>query len=105
MTHPFSPAGDGEPAGSAPDATAAPGRAAGGTGPGVPLSIWPGLPEPGGTRDGGPVTVAAARRVIDTFSVPGDLVAGGCVCSPAVAEAAAAAGRRVLGLVPYGTGS
>ena len=44
-------------------------------GPGVPLSIWPGLPEPGGTRGGGPVTVAAARRVIDTFSRPGDLVA------------------------------
>ncbi len=102
MTHPFSPAGDGEPAGSAPDATAAPGRAAGGTGPGVPLSIWPGLPEPGGTRDGGPVTLAAARRVIDTFSVPGDLVAAGGGCSPAVAEAAAAAGRRVLALVPDG---
>ena len=29
MTHPFSPAGDGEPAVPAPDATAAPGRAAG----------------------------------------------------------------------------
>ena len=104
MTHPFSPAGDGEPAGSAPGATAAPGRAAGGTGPGVPLSIWPGLPEPGGTRDGGPVTVAAARRVIDTFSVPGDLVAAAGGCSSAVAEAAAAAGRRVLVLVPDGSG-
>ena len=102
MTHPFSPAGNGEPAGSAPDATAAPGRAAGPAGPGVPLSIWPGLPEPGGTRGGGPVTVAAARRVIDTFSVPGDLVAAGGGCSPAVAEAAAAAGRRVLALVPDG---
>jgi hypothetical protein len=71
----------------------------------VPLSIWPGLPEPGGTRDGapcgGPVTTAAARRVIDTFSVPGDLVAA-AGCSPAVAEAAAAAGRRVLALVPDG---
>ena len=103
MTYPFSPAGDGEPAGSAPDAKAAPGRAAGPAGPGVPLSIWPGLPEPGGTGDGGPVTVAAARRVIDTFSVPGDLVAAGG-CSPAVAEAAAAAGRRVLVLVPDGSG-
>ena len=102
MTYPFSPAGDGEPAGSAPGATAAPGRPAGPAGPGVPLSIWPGLPEPGGTRDGGPVTLAAARRVIDTFSVPGDLVAAGGGCSPAVAEAAAAAGRRVLGLVPDG---
>ena len=106
MTHPFSPAGDGQPAGPAPDATAAPGRAAGGTGPGVPLSIWPGLPGPGGTRDGapcgGPVTTAAARRVIDTFSVPGDLVAAAGGCSPAVAEAAAAAGRPVLALVPDG---
>jgi hypothetical protein len=70
----------------------------------VPLSIWPGLPEPGATGDGGPVTVAAARRVIDTFSVPGDLVAAGGGCSPAVAEAAAAAGRRVLVLVPDGSG-
>ena len=105
MTQPSSTAGDGQPAGPAPDATAAPGRAAGGTGPGVPLSIWPGLPGPGGTRDGapcgGPVTTAAARRVIDTFSVPGDLVAAGG-CSPAVAEAAAAAGRPVLALVPDG---
>lgn len=108
MTYPFSPAGDGEPAGSAPDATAAPGRAAGPAGPGVPLSIWPGLPEPGGTGDGapcgGPVTTAAARRVIGTFSVPGDLVAAVGGCSPAVAEAAAAAGRRVLVLVPDGSG-
>ena len=103
MTQPFNSAGDGQPAGPAPDTTAAGSRAAGGTGPGVPLSIWPGLPAPGGTRDGlpcgGPVTAAAARRVIDAFSVPGDLVAaaGG---SPAVTEAAAAAGRRVLALTP-----
>jgi hypothetical protein len=66
----------------------------------VPLSIWPGLPAHD-IRDGqscaGPVTVAAARRVIDTFSLPGDLVAtaGG---SPAAAGAAAAASRRVLAL-------
>jgi len=106
MTQPFNPAGDGQPAGPAPDATAATGRPAGGTGPGVPLSIWPGLPDPGGPRDGapcgGPVTVAAARRVIGTFSVPGDLVAAAGGCSPAVAEAAAAAGRPVLVLVPDG---
>jgi hypothetical protein len=70
----------------------------------VPLSIWPGLPEPGGTEDGGPVTVAAARRVIDTFTRPGDRVAAAGGCSPAVAEAAAAAGRRVLALVPDGSG-
>jgi len=106
MTQPFNPAGDGQPAGPAPDTMTAPGRAAGGTGPGVPLSIWPGLPGSGGTRDGapcgGPVTTAAARRVIDTFSVPGDLVAAAGGCLPAVAEAAAAAGRPVLALVPDG---
>jgi len=106
MTQSFNPAGDGQPAGPAPDATAAPGRAAGPAGPGVPLSIWPGLPGPGGTRDGapcgGPITTEAARRVIGTFSVPGDLIAAASGCSPAVAEAAAAAGRRVLGLVPDG---
>ena len=72
----------------------------------MPLSIWPGLPDPGGTRDGapcgGPVTVAAARRVIGTFSVPGNLVAAAGGCSPAVAAAAAAAGRPVLALVPGG---
>ena len=93
MTHSFNSAGDGQLADPAP-ATAAAGPA----GPGVPLSIWPGLPAHD-TRDsqrcGGPVTTAAARRVIDAFSLPGDLVAtvGG---SQAVAGAAAAAGRRVL---------
>jgi hypothetical protein len=106
MTYPFNSAADGQPAGAAPDAVSAGSRAAGGAGPGVPLSIWPGLPEPGGPRDGapcrGPVTLAAARRVIDTFSVPGDLVAAAGGCSSAVAEAAAAAGRRLLGLVPDG---
>lgn len=103
MTQPFNSTGDGLPAGPAPGTTAAGSRAAGGTGPGVPLSIWHGLPGPGGARDGepcgGPVTTAAARRVIDAFSVPGDLVAavGGL---PAVTEAAAAAARHVLDLVP-----
>ena len=103
MTQPFDNTGDGQPAGPVPDTTAAGSRTAGGTGPGVPLSIWPGLPAPGDARDGlpcgGPVTVAAARRVIDAFSLPGDLVAaaGG---SPAVIKAAAAAGRPVLALIP-----
>ena len=104
MTQPSENAGSG----LAPATTAPGSRAAGGTGPGVPLSIWPGLPGPGGPGDGlpcgGPVTTVAARRVIDTFSVPGDLVAAGGGCSPAVAEAAAAAGRRVLVLVPGGSG-
>ena len=96
MTQPFNPAGDGLPAGPAPGTTAAGSRTAGGTGPGVPLSIWPGLPAreaPDGVPCGGPVTVAAARRVIDTFSVPGNLVAVVGGCSPVVTEAAAAAGR------------
>ena len=101
MTQPFNPAGDGQPAVPGPDATAAGSRAAGGTGPGVPLSIWPGLPAHD-TRDGrscgGPVTAAAAHRVIDAFSLPGDLVAAAGGCLPAVTEAAAAAGRRVLAL-------
>jgi hypothetical protein len=67
----------------------------------VPLSIWPGLPAHDirdGEPCGGPVTAAAARRVIDAFSLPGDLVATDGSCSPAVTEAAAAAGRRVLAL-------
>jgi hypothetical protein len=98
MTQPFDHARDGLRAAPAPGTTAA-----GGTGPGVPLSIWPGLPDPGRVREslpcGGPVTTAAARRVIDAFCAPGDLIAavGGL---PAVTEAAAAAGRRVLTLVP-----
>ena len=85
MTHPFSPAGDGEPAGPAPDATAAPGRAAGRDRPrraAEHLARPAGARRyPGRARRRSPL--AAARRVIDTFSVPGDLVA-----------AAAAAARR-----------
>ena len=61
----------------------------------MPLSIWPGLPAHD-IRDsqscGGPVTAAAARRVIDAFSLPGDLVAAAGGGPAAVAEAAAAAG-------------
>src|SRR5579859_6546958 len=101
MTQPLDQAGDGQPAVPAPDATAAGSRAAGGTGPGVPLSIWPGLPAHDvrdGEPCGGPVTAEAARRVIDAFSVPGDLVAADRGCLPTVTEAAAAAGRRVLAL-------
>jgi len=103
MTQPFNNHRDGLTSGPAPDTTAAGSRAAGGTGPGVPLSIWPGLPAPDHAQDGlpcgGPVTAVAARQVIGAFSLPGDLVAaaGG---SPAVIEAAAAAGRPVLALFP-----
>jgi hypothetical protein len=67
----------------------------------VPLSIWPGLPAHDtreGRSCGGPVTAAAARRVIDAFSLPGDQVAAAGSCLPAVTEAAAAASRRVLAL-------
>ena len=102
MTQPSSTAEDGPSAGPAPDTTTAGSRAADGTGLGVPLSIWPGLPAPSirdGEPCGGPVTAAAARRVVDAFSRPGDLVAAGGG-SPAVAEAAAAAGRCVLALTP-----
>jgi hypothetical protein len=72
-------------------------------GPGVPLSVWPGLPAPGcassGQPCGGPVTAAAAARVIESFSRPGDLVIP-IDGSPAVTGAAAAAGRAVLRLAP-----
>ena len=78
------------------------GPAAGRTGPGVPLSIWPDLPAPRSSPYvpcPGPVTVQAAARVIAAFSRPGDLVAAPDGCT-AVIEAAAAAGRPVLGLIP-----
>ena len=103
MTQPFNTAGDGQPARPVPDTPAARSRADGGTGPGVPLSIWPGLPARDtctGQPCEGPATTAAARRVIEAFSAPGDLVAAAGGCSAAVSEAAAAAGRRVLILVP-----
>jgi hypothetical protein len=100
MTQPFHHTGDGQPAGPPPEITAAGRRAAG---PGVPLSIWPGLPAPSPARDGRPcgepVTVATAGRVISAFSTPGDLIAA-AGCTPAVRHAAAAAGRRVFALVP-----
>ena len=94
------PAAPGRP-GAAPGPGAAPPRA----GPGVPLSVWPGLPAAGGAPPGlpcgGPVTTAAAARVIESFSRPGDLVVA-VDGSPAAASAAAAAGRVVLGLAPGG---
>jgi hypothetical protein len=72
---------------------------------GVPVTIWPGLPAPAAGRSPaacpGPVTAAAATGAITEFSRPGDLVAAPDG-SPAVIEAAAAAGRRVLGLIPAG---
>jgi len=72
---------------------------------GVPVTIWPGLPAPAAGHSPaacpGPVTAAAAARAISAFSRPGDLVAAPDG-SPAVIEAAAAAGRRVLGVIPAG---
>jgi hypothetical protein len=71
----------------------------------VPVSIWPDLPAPAAGRSParcpGPVTAAAAGKAIAAFSRPGDLVAAPDG-SPAVIEAAAAAGRRVLALIPDG---
>jgi hypothetical protein len=72
---------------------------------GVPVSIWPGLPAlaAGHSPEAcpGPVTAATAARAVAAFSRPGDLVAAPDG-SLAVIEAAAAAGRRVLGLIPAG---
>jgi len=100
MTPPYNPFEDGRPAAPAPEIAAAGSLAAGGNGPGVPLSVWPGLPAPAapdGPPCGGPLTPEAARRIIDAFTRPGDVVAdaGG---PPTVAETAAAAGRPVLTL-------
>jgi hypothetical protein len=74
-------------------------------GPGVPVTIWPDLPAPAAGRSPalcpGPVTTRAAARTIGAFSRPGDLVAAPDG-SLSVIEAAAAAGRHVLGLIPAG---
>ena len=73
-------------------------------GPGVPLSVWAGLPVPAcpppGQPCAGPVTAEAAVRITRAFTRPGDLVAS--IGSPAVSEATAAAGRPGLGLAPSG---
>jgi len=74
-------------------------------GPGVPLSVWAGLPAPAcappGQPCGGPVTVEAAARVTESFSRPGDLVIP-IDGSPAATGAASAAGRVVLRLTEGG---
>jgi hypothetical protein len=73
-------------------------------GPGVPLSVWAGLPAPDCAPPGqscGPFTTAVAARVIESFSRPGDLVVA-VDGSPAAAEAAASARRVVLSLAPGG---
>jgi len=98
MTHPHS-----DPGPATPPTGAGHGFGPGPAGLGVPVSIWPGLPAPAAGHSPaacpGPVTAAAAAKAIAAFSRPGDLVAAPDG-SPAVIEAAAAAGRRVLGLIP-----
>ncbi len=100
MTHPHSGPGP-----SAPPIAGECGCAPGPAEPGVPVSIWPGMPAPAAGRGPvlcpGPVTAAAAPRAIAAFSQPGDLVAAPDG-SLAVIEAAATAGRRVLGRIPGG---
>jgi hypothetical protein len=100
MTHPHN-----DPWPATPPIGGQRGIAPGPAGPGVPVSIWPGLPAPAACRGPvpcpGPVTAAAAGKAIAAFSRPGDLVAAPDG-SPAVIKAAAAAGRRVLGLIPPG---
>jgi hypothetical protein len=99
MTHPHS-----DPGPSAPPTGAGRGSAPGPAELGVPVSIWPGLPAPADRSPAacpGPVTAATAARAVAAFSRPGDLVATPDG-SLAVIEAAAAAGRRVLGLIPAG---
>jgi hypothetical protein len=99
MTHPSLSGSAGER--PVPEPGPGTGRPAG---PGVPLSVWAGLPAPDCALPGqscGPVTIAVAARVTGSFSRPGDLVVA-IDCSPAAAGAAAATGRVVLGLAPGG---
>src|ERR1019366_6217945 len=65
-----------------------------GPGLGVPVSIWPHTPVPG--RGSGPDTA----QIITAFSRPGELVVIPGARDGALLAAAAAAGRRVLGLAP-----
>jgi len=100
MTHPHS-----DPGPATPPAGTRRGCAPGPAELGVPVTIWPGLPAPAAGHSPaqcpGPVTAAAAAKAITAFSRPADLVAAPDG-SPAVIEAAATAGRRVLGLIPAG---
>jgi hypothetical protein len=68
------------------------------SGPGIgePLSVWPATPAPGPAPGSGP----EAAHVITAFSRPGELVVIPVAGTGALVSAAAAAGRRVLGLFP-----
>jgi hypothetical protein len=72
------------------------GTAASGPGIGEPLSVWPATPAPGPAPGSGP----EAAHVITSFSRPGELVVIPAAGTGALLSAAAAAGRRVLGLFP-----
>ncbi|HEY5357519.1 MAG TPA: hypothetical protein VIJ82_07475 [Streptosporangiaceae bacterium] len=78
------PAGTGE---QQPGTAASPGI-------GVPLSVWPATPAPGPAPGPGP----EAAHVITAFSRPGELIVIPAAGTGALLSAAAAAGRRVLGL-------
>ena len=71
----------------------------------MPLSVWAGLPAPACAPPGRPAAGRSPpqppRGSSPSFSRPGDLVVA-IDGSPAAAEAAAAAGRVVLGLAPGG---
>jgi hypothetical protein len=83
-----------------------PGTASGSPGIGVPVSIWPHAPVPGSGPGPGCVSCAGgasgpdAAQVITAFSRPGELVVIPGARDGVLVAAAAAAGRRVLGLAP-----
>jgi len=82
------------------------GTAVGGPGIGVPVSIWPHAPVPGSGSGPGPGCASCAGRasgpdaaqIITAFSRPGELVVIPGARDGVLLAAAAAAGRRVLGL-------
>ena len=88
-----------------------PGTAPGGPGIGVPVTIWPHPPVPGSRPGSGPacapcascagsVSGPGAGQIITAFSRPGELVVIPAARTGVLLAAAAAAGRRVLGLTP-----
>ena len=100
MSHPASHAGQlpAPPAVPCPAGTGEQqsGTAASGPGIGEPLSVWPATPAPGPAPGSGP----EAAHVITAFSQRGELVVIPAAGAGALLPAAAAAGRRVLGLFP-----
>jgi hypothetical protein len=85
------------------------GTAVSGPGIGVPVSIWPHTPLPGSSPGpgcapcawcAGRVSGPDAAQIITAFSRPGELVVIPDARDGVLLAAAAAAGRRVLGLAP-----